>query len=109
MTHSERARSSWNGAASLGQRAVSPRPPSALRQNQLASPCQAELALCEQTIFARSSPSVVTCMADGSSQPVTLDSHELGTLMPSQGPSTPSGHLAVILPQTPGPAAAQAA
>src|SRR5215207_2334927 len=59
MAHSERTRPSRNGTASLGQRAVSPQPPSALWQIQLASPDQAEFALCEQTILAMSSPMVV--------------------------------------------------
>src|SRR5215207_9919559 len=67
MAHSERTRPSRNGTASLGQRAVSPQPPSALWQMQLASPDQAEFALCEQTIFAMSSPIVLACATDASS------------------------------------------
>ena len=57
-------RSSRNGPASLGQRAVSPQPHSALRPNQPASPRQAEFVLCEQTIFAMSSPIVITPPTD---------------------------------------------
>ena len=66
MAHSERTRSSRNGGASVEQRAVRPRPRSALRQNQLASPDQAELVVCEQTILAVSRPIVVMLIADGS-------------------------------------------
>src|SRR5437764_15229631 len=66
MAHSERTRSSRNGAASLGQRAVSPRPHSALRPNQPASPGQAEFVLCEQTILAVSRPIMLMLIAGGS-------------------------------------------
>ena len=51
MVHSERTRSSRNGAVALDRRAIRPHPPPALRQDQLALPDQAEFALCEQTIF----------------------------------------------------------
>src|SRR5689334_18662398 len=61
MARSERTRSPRNGGASAGQRAVGSRPRSALRQDQPAPPDQAEFVLCEQTILARSRPTVVTC------------------------------------------------
>ena len=64
MAHSERTRPSRNGAASLGQRAVSPQPHPALRQNQLAPPDQAEFALCEQTILEVSMPIMLMLIAD---------------------------------------------
>src|SRR5215212_12007469 len=67
MAHSERTRPSRNGAAGAGQHAVSSRPPWPLRQDQPASPDQAELVLCEQTIFAMSSPIVLACATDASS------------------------------------------
>src|SRR4051794_9844168 len=66
MVHSERTRPSRNGGASLGQRAVRPRPRSTPRQNQLASPGQAEFALCEQTILAMSRPIMVMLTLGGS-------------------------------------------
>src|SRR5215213_12008084 len=66
MAHSERTRPSRNGAAGAGQHAVSSRPPWPLRQDQPASPDQAELVLCEQTIFAMSSPIVLACSTDAS-------------------------------------------
>src|SRR3954468_16168329 len=65
MVHSERTSPSRNGTASLGRLTVSRRPRSALRQNQLASPDQAEFALCEQTILAVSNPIMVTLIVDG--------------------------------------------
>src|SRR4051794_28813150 len=61
MARSERTRSPGNGGASAGQRAVRSRPRWALRQDQPTPPDQAEFVLCEQTIFARSRPTVVTC------------------------------------------------
>jgi len=67
MAHSERTRPPRNDATSHEPRAVSPQPPSAVRQKKLASPDQAEFALCEQTIFAISSPIVLACPTDASS------------------------------------------
>src|ERR687889_2097291 len=66
MAHSERTRPSRNGGANAGQRAVRPRPRLAQRQDQLPSPDQAEFVLCEQTIFAMSSPIMVMLIAGGS-------------------------------------------
>ena len=56
MTHSKRTKLSQNRATSLGQRALSLQPHSVLWQKQLASPDQAEFALCEQTILEISRP-----------------------------------------------------
>jgi hypothetical protein len=81
MTHSKRTKLSQNSATSLGQHAVSAQPHSAVRQNQLASPGQAEFALCEQTILAVSMPIMVMLIADGSLLAGSNDPH-FGTSMP---------------------------
>jgi hypothetical protein len=94
MTHSKRTKPSQNSVTSLGQHAVSAQPHSAVRQKQLASPGQAEFALCEQTILAVSRPIMVMLMVGGS--PVAgSDNPQRGTSMPL-GPSTPSEVQAVL-------------
>src|SRR3954452_1523984 len=66
MARSERTRAPRNGGASAGQRAVRSRPRSALRQDQLTPPDQAEFVLCEQTILAVSRPIMLMPIAGGS-------------------------------------------
>jgi hypothetical protein len=88
MTHSKRTKPSQNSVTSLGQHAVSAQPHSAVRQKQLASPGQAEFALCEQTILAVFRPIMVMLTVDGSFVAGSNDP-QCGTSM-RLGPFTPS-------------------
>jgi hypothetical protein len=94
MTHSKRTKPSQNSVTSLGQHAVSAQPHSAVRQKQLASPGQAEFALCEQTIFDVSIPIRIICSTNGLLCLRSATDLSLAQLMPSGAVHTNSSDLA---------------
>ena len=89
MAHSERTRPPRNDATSHEPRAVSPQPPSAVRQKKLASPDQAEFALCEQTIFIAFEENGPQ-LSDGFADHITW--HCWGTVEYSKGEGQGQGH-----------------